>query len=338
MSVIVITGASAGIGRATARELAARGHDLALLAREPERLAEAAAEVESLGRRALPITLDVADAGAVEAAADQIETELGPIDAWVNNAINSVVAPVLDITPEEIQRVTEVTYLGTVYGTLAALRRMARRGRGTIVQVGSGLSFRSFPLQAPYCGAKAGVRGFTDSVRTELLHQGIPVRISAVYLPAVNTPQFSWVRSRMLRTPQPAPPVYEPEVAARAIADAVEHPRREVNLGWPVVVGRLLNGLAPGLMDRYVAATAWEGQLGDDPNAPHERPDNLDRPVRGDVAAHGAFGAKAGRWSPLYEATVRFPGLVTAAGIATLATVGILARRRSRGRRGWLPG
>jgi len=213
--LVVITGASAGVGRATAREFARNGADVALLARNGEALDNARAEVESYGRRALAIPLDVSDADAVEAAALAIESELGPIDVWVNNAMVTVFSPVALLQPDEVRRVTEVTYLGTVNGTLSALRRMLPRNRGIVVQVGSALAYRSIPLQAPYCGAKSAIRGFTDSLRTELLHSGSRVRITMVQMPALNTPQFDWCRTRMPRKPQPVPPIFEPEVAAR---------------------------------------------------------------------------------------------------------------------------
>lgn len=256
MSVAVITGAGAGIGRATARGFAKRGYDLGLISRDQARLEAAADEVRAEGRRALVLPLDVADSDAVEAAAERVERELGPIDVWVNDAMTSVFAPIDQLQPDEIHRVTDVTYHGTVHGTLAALRRMRFRDRGVIVQVGSGLAYRSIPLQAPYCGAKAAVRGFTDTLRTELIHDGSHVRVTMVHLPAVNTPQFAWVRSRLPRAAQPLPPIYQPEVAARAIVWASEHPRRELFVGWPTKLALLGQKLAPGLMDRYLARSA----------------------------------------------------------------------------------
>jgi len=298
MTVAVVTGASAGIGRATARELARRGHDVGLLARDEGRLEAAREEVEALGRRAVAIPTDVADAGAVEAAAARVEAELGPIDVWVNNAMVSVLGPALAIEPAEFRRVTEVTYLGVVHGTQSALRRMVARDRGTIVQVGSALAYRSIPLQAAYCAAKAAGRAFTDSIRAELLHDGSHVRVTQVNLPAVNTPQFAWIRSRMARAAQPVPPIYEPELAAEAIAWAAAHAPRDLDVGWPTVFGRLAQGVAPGLMDRYVARSAWAGQQTDDPEA-EGRPDNLERSVRGRVGAHGTFDGQASRSSPL---------------------------------------
>jgi NAD(P)-dependent dehydrogenase (short-subunit alcohol dehydrogenase family) len=234
--VVVITGASAGVGRATVRAFASRGAGIGLLARGADGLAEAAAEVERAGGRALPLQVDVAAADAVESAAREIEATLGPIDVWVNNAMVSVFSPVIELHPDEVRRVTDVTYLGVVNGTLAALKRMLPRDRGVIVQVGSALAYRGIPLQAPYCGAKHAIQGFTESLRTELLHQRSRVRVTMVQLPAMNTPQFDWVKSRLPRKPQPVPPIYEPEVAARAIVWAAGHNRREISVGFPTVV------------------------------------------------------------------------------------------------------
>jgi short-subunit dehydrogenase len=294
LRVAVITGASAGVGRATVRELAKRRVALGLLARGEEGLDAARDEARSLGARAIAIPTDVADAEAVEAAAAQVERELGPIDAWVNDAMTSVFAPVRQTSAAEFRRVTEVTYLGVVHGTLSALRRMLPRDSGVIVQVGSALAYRSIPLQAAYCAAKHAVVGFTDSLRTELIHDGSHVQVTMVQLPALNTPQFDWVRSRLRRRAQPVPPIYQPEVAARAIVKALERPRREVLVGLPTVVAVQLQKVAPGLLDRYLAATAYKGQQTtqlEDPN----RPDNLFRPVDEivDEGAHGRFDRRA---------------------------------------------
>ena len=322
MSVVVITGAGAGVGRASARAFARAGYEVALIARDDERLETAAAEVRAAGRRALVLSLDVTDADAVEAAAERTETELGAIDVWVNGAMTSSLGPVDQLASEEIRRVTDVTYLGTVYGTQAALARMRLRDHGVIIQIGSGLAYRSVPLQAAYCGAKAAARGFTDAVRCELIHDGSGVRVSMVHLPAVNTPQFSWVRSRLPRAMQPLPPVYQPEVAARAILFVAEHPRREMFVGWQTVLGVLGQRLAPGLMDRYLASRAWKGQMSDDPARPGA-PDNLDDSVAADVGAHGAFDDMASDSSPLLWADMHREVLAVAAVGATALVLAV---------------
>ena len=261
---------------------------IGLIARGPDGLEGALADVESLGGKALILACDVANANEVEAAADRVEEEFGPIDIWVNNAMVSVFSPVKDITSEEFTRVTEVTYLGTVYGTLAALRRMLPRDRGCIVQVGSALAYRSIPLQSAYCGAKHAIQGFTQSVRCELLHDKSNVRITMVQLPAMNTPQFSWVRSRLPRKPQPVPPIYQPEIAANAIVYAAHHDRREVQVGLPTVVAIEGNKIAPGMIDQYLARTNYEAQQTDEP-VEADRRDNLWSPVPGDHGALGSF-------------------------------------------------
>lgn len=254
--IAVVTGASAGVGRATALEFARHGMNVALLARNPERLEAAAEEVRGQDVKALPIVTDVADADAVEAAAARIEAELGPIDVWVNNAMATIFAPIDRVAPEEFRRATEVTYLGQVYGTMAALSRMRKRAHGTIVNVGSALAYRAIPLQSAYCGAKYAARGFTDAVRTELIHDGSSIRMIMVHLPAVNTPQFDWALNKLGMRPQPVPPIFQPEVAARAIVEAALNPgRREVWVGLPTVITILGNKLAPGLLDRYLART-----------------------------------------------------------------------------------
>jgi NAD(P)-dependent dehydrogenase (short-subunit alcohol dehydrogenase family) len=286
--VVVITGASTGVGRATARRFADEGATVALLARGRERLEDAAAELREKGSQALALPVDVADAGAVEDAAARVEVELGPIDVWVNNAMTTVFAPVAEVEPEEFRRVTEVTYLGSVWGTMAALRRMRPRDRGTIVQVGSALAYRGIPLQSGYCGAKHALQGFLDSLRTELLHEGSGIRLTAVHLPALNTPQFYWGRTKLPKEPQPVPPIFQPEVAAEAIVWAASNPRRELWVGWPTVRTIVGDKLAPGLLDRYLARTAYDSQMLDAPVDPG-RTDNLFDPVRGEYGAHGRF-------------------------------------------------
>src|SRR3954462_9461182 len=273
--VVAVAGASAGIGRATVRELARQGADVGLIARGEERLNAAAAEVREAGRRACVAPADVADAEQVEQAAARIERELGPIDVWINVAMTAVLAEVMDTTPEEFKRVTEVTYLGSVHGVQAALRRMLPRDRGTIVQVGSALSRRGIPLQATYCASKHAVKGFLDSLRAELIHHRSHVKVALVQLPGLNTPQFDWVRTRLHKHPQPVPPIYQPEVAARAIAHAAEHPRREIWVGFPTVYTILGEKFASGLMDIYLGRTNEQAQQTPEAIDPQSRVDNL---------------------------------------------------------------
>lgn len=290
---VVVTGASGGVGRAVAHAFARRGARLGLLARGRQGLDEACRECEQLGGRALGIPVDVADPAQVEAAAGGIEQELGPLDVWVNDAMATVFAEVGDIQPAEFRRATEVTYLGAVHGTMAALRRMLPRDRGTVVQVGSALAYRAIPLQSAYCGAKFAVRGFSDSVRTELLHRRSRVWITMVQLPAVNTPQFSWCRTRLPEHPRPVPPVYQPEVPAEAIYRAAHRRRREVFCGGSTAVVTLLHKLAPGLVDRYLARTGYDSQQLAGTPVPPDRPDNLFAPVPGRAATHGIFDEEA---------------------------------------------
>jgi NADP-dependent 3-hydroxy acid dehydrogenase YdfG len=326
--VVVITGASAGVGRATARRFARAGARLALLARGRDGLEAARREVEAAGAMALSLPVDVADPDQVEGAAAAAEQALGPIDVWVNNAMVSVFSPVHETPPEEIRRVTEVTYLGSVHGVLAALRRMRPRDHGTIVQVGSALAYRSIPLQAAYCGAKHAIRGFLDTLRSELIHDGSHVRVTMVQLPALNTPQFDWVRSRLPRRAQPVPPIFQPEVAAEGIYYAAQHPRREVRVGWPTVKAVIGNKIAPGLLDHYLACTGYESQQTDEPEDP-ERPDNLWLPLPGDAGAHGRFdGRSRGRSLQLIGTTHR-GALALGAGLAAAA---VMALRLYRGR------
>ena len=320
--VVVITGASAGVGRATAQRFAKEGARIGLLARGIDGLEGARRDVEKLGGKALVITVDVADADKVEAAAAQIEAELGEIDIWINNAMTSVFAPIKEMTPEEFRRVTEVTYLGYVYGTLAALKRMLPRNRGVIVQVGSALAYRGIPLQSAYCAAKHAIQGFCDSLRCELIHDKSAVRVTMLQMPALNTPQFDWVKSRLARKAQPVPPIFQPKVAAEAIYFAAHNPRREFYVGLPSVEVIVANKIAPGLLDRYLARTGYDSQQYDGPEDPN-RPNNLWHPVPGDHGAHGTFDARARSWSPqLWTSEHR---TVLALGFLAFAISGLIA-------------
>lgn len=318
VEVVVITGASAGVGRAAAREFGRHGAAVGLISRNQERLEAAKKEIEQSGGRALVLPLDVADATAVENAAQRIEQELGPIDIWVNNAMTSVFSPISQMEAEEFKRVTDVTYLGVVYGTLAALKRMQPRDRGCIVQVGSALAYRSIPLQSAYCAAKHAIAGFTDSLRCELIHQHSGIHVTMVQMPALNTPQFGWVKSRLPHKAQPVPPIFEPEVAARAIYWAAHHRRREVWVGGSTVAAIVGQKFIPGILDRYLGKTGYDSQQHDgleDPN----RPNNLWESVPGAYAAHGAFDSRAHRHSPqlwlnLYRSQV-LAGAAFAAGM-----------------------
>ena len=314
--VVVVTGASAGVGRATVREFARRGAHVALIARGRDGLEGARREVERLGGRALVLPLDVADADAVEHAAEVTERELGPIDVWVNNAMVSVFSPVKKMRPEEYRRVTEVTYLGYVYGTLAALKRMLPRDRGRIVQVGSALAYRGIPLQSAYCAAKHAVQGFMDSLHAELIHDRSNVRVTMVQLPAMNTPQFSWVKSRLPREPQPVPPIYQPEVGARAVYWAAHNERRELYVGWPTLKAIFGDKVAPGFADWYLSKAGYDAQQTDEPVAPDRR-DNLWEPVPGDHGAHGRFDDRSADSSPQLWATTH-RGLFALAGVGAL--------------------
>jgi NAD(P)-dependent dehydrogenase (short-subunit alcohol dehydrogenase family) len=330
--VVVVTGASAGVGRATVRAFAAHGDDVGLLARGEAGLQAAAREVEGAGRRALAVPTDVADPGAVGAAADQIEAILGPIDVWVNCAFASVFAPFREIRPEEFRRLTEVTYLGYVWGTREALSRMAPRGSGTVVQVGSALGHRGIPLQSGYCGAKHAIEGFTESLRCELRHEGSPVHVTLVDLPAVNTPQFRWVVSRLERRPQPVPPIYQPEVAAEAVVWAADHPeRREWWVGGTTTATLLANALMPGLLDRYLARTGYDSQQTPEPADP-DQPANLWSPVDAetDHGAHGDFDDRSHARSLQWWATRHRRLLGLAAGGLAAVTATTSARRMHR--------
>lgn len=322
--VVVITGASAGIGRATAREFARHGWRVALLARSQDGLEGARRDVEKLGGQALAIPTDVADEHQVESAARQVEAQWGAIDVWVNDAMATIFSEALDIAPEDFRRATEVTYLGTVWGTMAALRRMKPRDSGTIVQVGSALAYRSIPLQAPYCGAKAAARGFTDSLRCELAHARSRVHITMVQLSAFNTPQFEWGRTTMGKRPRPMGKIFQPEVAAQAIYWAATHRRREVWVGWPAVQAILGTRVIAGFLDRYLGMRAVEGQQSDEP-LPDGRQDNLWHPLPGDKGAHGRFDADAvGTSAQFWLSTHR---VAMASGFLAVAAASLLAIR-----------
>lgn len=295
--VVVITGASAGLGRAIVREFARRGDDVALIARGREGLDAARKEVEACGGRALVCPLDVAEPEAVDNAASEIERHLGPIDIWINNAMNSVFAPVHETTPEEYRRVTEVTYLGQVYGTLSALKRMRPRNTGCIIFVGSALAYRGIPLQSAYCASKHAIEGFYDSLRCELIHDRLSIRTCMVQLPAMNTTQFGFVRNKLPFRPRPMGKIFDPEVAARAVVFATEHDRREIFVGMPTVEAIVGNKLIPGFADHYLARNGYEGQLTDEPEDPN-RQDNLWEPVPGDHGAHGPFSSASHHSSP----------------------------------------
>ncbi|PYX98321.1 MAG: short-chain dehydrogenase [Acidobacteria bacterium] len=323
--VVVITGASAGLGRATAREFGRHGAKVGLIARGVDGLEAAKREIESAGGSAMVLPLDVADASAIEKAAAAVEQEFGSIDIWVNNAMASVFSPVKEMQPEEYKRVTEVTYLGVVYGTLAALKRMLPRDQGTIVQVGSALVYRSIPLQSAYCAAKHAIAGFTDSLRCELIHDKSNVQVTMVQMPALNTPQFGWVKSRLKYKAQPVPPIFQPEVGARAIYWAAHHSRREIYAGWPTVEAIVGNKLAPGLLDRYLGKTGFDSQQTSEPEDPN-RPSNLWQPLKGDHGAHGTFDPQARETSLELQASLsrRWIG----AGLAAIAAAVLLASRR----------
>jgi short-subunit dehydrogenase len=315
-----VTGASAGVGRAIAAEFAAEGAKLGLLARGTEGLEGASREVEAAGGVALAAPTDVADVNQVEAAADHVERQLGPIDVWINCAMTTIFAPFTKIDAEDYKRVTEVTYLGYVYGTMAALKRMYPRNQGMIIQVGSALAYRSIPLQSAYCGAKHAIVGFTDSIRTEVFHDRKDIHLTMVQLPAMNTPQFDWCKNKMPRHPQPVPPIFEPEVAARAIAWASRHPRREICVGAPTVLAIWSNKFVPGLLDRYLGSTGFDSQQTTEPVSSN-RPNNLFEALPGDRGAHGSFGSRSYKLS--IQSWLNRNRLSVAATIAFLAAATI---------------
>jgi NAD(P)-dependent dehydrogenase (short-subunit alcohol dehydrogenase family) len=332
--VAVVTGASAGVGRATAVELGRQGRSVALLARGPVGLRAACEEVRAAGGEAMYVEVDMSDADAVEAAAERVEAELGEIDVWVNVAFTSVFAKFVDIESDEFRRVTDVNYHGYVNGTRSALKRMLPRDKGAVVQVGSTLAYRGIPLQSAYCGSKHAIQGFHESLRTELLHDGSHVRVTMVQLPALNTPQFSWVRSRLPHRAQPVPPIYQPEVAARTIVWAAEHPqRREYWVGETTAATLLANAVAPGLLDRYLGRTGVKSQQTGQPRDTNQ-PDNLWEPLDGeggrDFGTHGDFGGRSKSRSPQAWASRHHGVLASAAGAVVGA--GLVAGLSRRGR------
>lgn len=327
--VAVVTGASAGIGRAVVREYASKGFDVGLIARGTEGLEAAKREVEALGRRAVAVPTDVTDDAAVEIAAETVERELGPIDVWTNVAFSNVFAEFKDLTAQEYRRITEVSYLGFVHGTMSAMKRMLPRDRGTIVQIGSALAYRSIPLQAAYCGAKSAIRGFTDSIRCELVHQKSNVRITMAILPAVNTPQFSWCKSKLPRKAQPVPPIFQPEVIARGVGWLVDHPdRRELRIGFSSIKALVAQNLIPGLADRLLGKSGYTSQQYDGSSDP-DRPNNLWKPLPGDWGAHGDFDNRAWSWSPQLVLTTH-PLVVAATTLAIALGVSIGLKRALR--------
>jgi NAD(P)-dependent dehydrogenase (short-subunit alcohol dehydrogenase family) len=329
--VVVVTGASGGVGRATARRFAAQGADVALIARGEAGLDAAAADVAAAGGRSVRLALDVADPAQVTEAGKEIAAQLGPIDVWVNNAFTSVFAPFCEIDPDEFRRVTEVTYLGYVNGTRTALDHMRPRGRGAIVQVGSALAYRGIPLQSAYCGAKHAVQGFTESVRCELAHEHSGVRLTMVQLPALNTPQFGWVLSRLPRHPRPVPPIFQPELAARAVVWAADHRRREWWVGASTAATLVANAVAPGLLDRYLARTGYDSQQTEDDAAP-DRPNNLWDPADDarDWGAHGDFDDRSHGRSAQWALSRHRRAALLATGAGFAAAAGAAGWRATR--------
>jgi len=327
--VVVVTGASAGVGRAVVRRFARDGARIGLIARGQEGLEGARRDVEEAGGEALILPLDISDADAVEAAADRVEQQLGPINIWVNAAFAGILAPFVDVASADYRRVTDVTYHGQVNGTRAALRYMLPRDRGAIVLVGSALAYRGIPLQSAYCGAKHAIQGFHDSLRAELLHRKSHVHVSMVQLPGVNTPQFDWIRTTLPRKPRPASPPYQPEIAAEAIRHAAHHRRKSMMVGWPTVQAIWGDRLFSSLLDRYLAATGVSGQQDEAP-LPPDRADNLWKPVPGDHGAHGRFDATARQHSPQLWLN-RHRGLISVGIAAAGLTAALALRRRRRG-------
>ena len=329
--VVVITGASAGVGRATAREFARRKARIGLLARGKERLEDACVEVESLGGTAMALPADVANAENIEAAADSVEEKFGPIDIWVNNAMTTVFSPFKEITPTEFKRATEVTYLGVVYGTMAALRRMLPRDHGCIVEVGSALAFRSIPLQSIYCGAKHAIRGFVNSLHSELLHDKSNVCLTMVHLPAINTPQFEWCKTRLPNHPQPVPPIFQPELASKAIVWAAHHNRRDIYVGGSTIKAVWANKVAPSILDHYLVVTNYSAQQAPEAVEPN-RTNNLFEPVPGRQKSHGSFDSKARRRSLQFWVTTHRSWIGLAGSAVLCLGLWALKKNRQKGR------
>jgi short-subunit dehydrogenase len=328
--VVVVTGAGAGLGRAIVQAFARRGAYIGLVSRGEERLQDAKREVEEFGGKAVVLPGDVADPETTERAAAQTEAAFGPIDVWVNDAMTTIFSPFHQMSADDFKRVTEVTYLGFVYGTMAALKRMRPRNHGTIVQVGSALAYRSIPLQSAYCGAKHAIVGFTDSIRSELIHDNSQVHITVVQMPALNTPQFSWCKSNMSRKAQPVPPIFQPEVGAEAVYWAAHQRHREVFVGWPTARAIWGQRFLPGLLDHLAARLAWDGQLYDGAPAP-DQPVDLYQPVPGHQSAHGAFDsrAKTGSWEMQLTTRASYVASAVYGLLAPLAHAAGRARARS---------
>jgi NAD(P)-dependent dehydrogenase (short-subunit alcohol dehydrogenase family) len=325
--VVVVTGASAGVGRAIAKEFAKEGARVGIIARGKVGLEAAAREIEALGGRALVLPLDVSDSGAVERAAAEVEQTFGPIDVWVNDAMVSVFSPVDQMRPEEYLRVTEVSYLGYVYGTLAALKRMKAQNHGVIIQIGSALAFRSIPLQSAYCAAKHAISGFSESLRTELLHDKSPIKVCQVNLPAVNTPQFGWVKSRLPRCPQPVPPIYQPELIARAVRHVSLHPRRKLDISYPAIEAILAEKISPALGDWYLSRNGFSSQQTNEP-VPADRKDNLWEPIEEDRGTHGTFDKRASNRSPLLWLDLNRVPIAMSVGLAAFAMIWVHSKSR----------
>jgi short-subunit dehydrogenase len=324
--VVVVTGSSAGAGRAIAAQFATHGYAVGLLARSHERLEATAAALAECGASVCPVSADVADPAAVENAADRIESQLGPIAIWVNNAMATAFAPFNQLNADEFRRGTEVTYLGTVYGTMAALRRMRAHGYGTIVQVSSALSYRATPLQSIYCGAKFAIRGFTESLRTELLHERSKIHMTMIHLPAINTPQFDWALNRTGQRARPVPPVFDPEVAARAVFFGATHRRRDVWVGWPTVKAIVANTIAPGFLDRMLAQQGYHSQTTDEP-LPIDAPGNLFESPAGSWGSHGRFGTEARRYCSTWTSEQRGVLALTTVLLGAVGLLRVVSRR-----------